>query len=408
MARLLDRGREQTQALSLEVDAVVVGLGAGGGMALRELARAGLRVVGLEDGDVTDPRSFTQREDSMLPRLFWDAGGRSTEDLAIRVLQGRGVGGSTVHNTNLCKRTPDEVLTLWQTRYGVDTSVAAMRPFFEETERALHVAPIRPDQLNGNNRVLERGAAALGWRSAVLSHNRVGCQESGFCELGCAYDAKENAAKILVPDAQDHGARVITDARVQEILFSKGRVTGVRGVLLSAEGKEHQRFEIQARMVILSASAVGSALLLRSSGVPDPYARAGKGLRIHPGAIVAGRFEQPVNAHLGIPQSYECTQHLSFEEGSPDRSWIIPAFAHPIGTAAMLPGFGAEHMRSMRLYKNLAVLTAMLHDETSGEVGVGESGRPAIDYRMSPTVQRSREAQKRAQSSYLLQALQKC
>ncbi len=49
----------------------------------------------------------------MLPRLYQDGGGRATEDMGIRVLQGRGVGGSTVHNTNLCKRAPDAILDLW-------------------------------------------------------------------------------------------------------------------------------------------------------------------------------------------------------------------------------------------------------------------------------------------------------
>jgi choline dehydrogenase-like flavoprotein len=378
------RGRTQTKALVLSVDAVVVGLGAGGGMALRELARAGLSVIGLEDGDVTETHTFTQREDSMLPRLFWDAGGRATKDLAVRVLQGRGVGGSTVHNTNLCKRTPDEVLRLWHSRYALDASVESMRPFFEEVERDLHVSPIRTEQMNGNNRVLERGVKALGWRGAVLAHKRVGCQESGFCELGCAYNAKENSAKILVPEAVEKGAQVITDARAQEILWERGHASGVRGQLLDGKGSALVSFEIRARIVVLSGSAVGSALLVRQSDLPDPHTRAGKGLRVHPGAIVAGRFEEAIDAHRGIPQSFECTEQLSFEEGSLDRSWIIPAFAHPVGTAAMLPGFGAEHMRAMRLYKNLAVLTAMLHDETSGEVAVGEAGRPEINYRMTP------------------------
>src|SRR6476659_395938 len=75
-------------------------------MVEREAARAGLRVVALEEGAYSVPRDFTQREDEMLPLLFQDGGGRTTDDGALTVLQGRGVGGSTVHNTNLCKRAP--------------------------------------------------------------------------------------------------------------------------------------------------------------------------------------------------------------------------------------------------------------------------------------------------------------
>jgi choline dehydrogenase-like flavoprotein len=102
---------------------------------------------------------------------------------------------------------------------------------------------------------------------------------------------------------------------------------------------------------------------------------------MHPGAVVAGRFREPVHGHRGIPQSWECTEWLSFEEGSPRRTWIVPAFAHPIGTASALPGFGREHMARMRDYTRLAVLTAMLHDETSGVVEAEET-RPVLHYRM--------------------------
>ncbi len=99
---------------------------------------------------------------------------------------------------------------------------------------------------------------------------------------------------------------------------------------------------------------------------------------MHPGAVVAGRFERKITGWRGIPQSYECTEHLSFEPGSDKRVWIVPAFAHPIGAAAALPGFGASHMAAMRSYPNLAVLTAMLHDETSGHVLAGDDGRPVL------------------------------
>ena len=57
---------------------------------------------------------FDQREDRMIPVLFQERGGRATEDRAVRVVQGRGLGGSTLHNTNLCKRTPDAIRSLSQ------------------------------------------------------------------------------------------------------------------------------------------------------------------------------------------------------------------------------------------------------------------------------------------------------
>jgi choline dehydrogenase-like flavoprotein len=377
------QGRDLTQDLVLDVDAVVVGTGAGGSVALRELARAGLNVVALEEGAHSTSADFDQREDRMLPRLFQDAGGRTTEDMAIRVLQGRGVGGSTVHNTNLCKRTPEEILDLWERKYAVAGATAKdLLASFESIERDVSVSEIPVPMRNLNNDLLRRGCDVLGWRGGPLKHNRLGCQQSGFCELGCAYDAKQNALKVLLPQAVEEGARIYSDVEAVRVQHDGARVTGVQAVARGGDG--HPRsVQVWARVVVLAASAIGSAALARRSAVPDPYRQLGRGLRLHPGGVAAGRFDGEVAGWRGIPQSYECTEHLSHEEGSDRRVWIVPAFAHPIGAAATLPGFGAAHMAAMRAYRNLAVLSAMVHDETSGEVDVDGEGRPLIRYTMS-------------------------
>lgn len=378
------RGGDLRGQITLDVDCVVVGTGAGGSVALRELARAGLNVVAFEEGGYRTSRDFTQREDEMLPMLFQDGGGRATKDLAIRILQGRGVGGSTVHNTNLCKRTPAPILELWRMRYGVTgASTADMAPAFSQIEKDLSVSEIPAALRNANNDVLRAGAQALGWRAGPLKHNRVGCQLSGFCELGCAYDAKQNALKVMVPAAIAAGASVYSDVEVVRVLCKSGRASGISAVARDDRGAPVAWIDVRAKVVVLGASAVGSAALAIRSGLPDPYRQLGKKLRIHPGAVVAGKFDRAMNANYGIPQSYECTEHLEYDEGGDKRVWIVPAFAHPIGTASTLPGFGASHMRAMRDYGKLAVLTAMVHDETEGRVEVGEGERPVISYDMT-------------------------
>lgn len=378
------KGRDLRGDVTLDVDAVVIGTGAGGAIALRELARAGANVVGLEEGGHHTSSDFTQREEQMFPLLFQEMGGRATDDLAIRVLQGRGIGGSTVHNTNLCKRIPDEILLAWGARYGVEgVSPAEMRGDFERIEADLSVSEIPSALRNPNNEALRIGIEALGWKGGPLKHNRIGCQLSGFCELGCAYDAKQNALKVVVPQALEAGANVYADTRAEKITFEGDRVTGVEAVFLDKSGEPQGRLKLRARVVVLAASAVGSPALAIASGMPDPFAQTGRALRMHPGAVVAGRFDHVLASHYGIPQSYECTEHLSFEEGSDRRVWIVPAFAHPVGTASTLPGFGAAHMRQMRDYSRLAVLTAMVHDETEGRVTVSDDGLPSLHYELT-------------------------
>ncbi|HOU92300.1 MAG TPA: GMC family oxidoreductase, partial [Polyangiaceae bacterium] len=211
----------------------------------------------------------------------------------------------------------------------------------------------------------------------------LGCQGSGFCELGCPFDAKQNAAKVLLPRALRLGARVLADVRVVRVVHRGGRVRGVAGIALDARGQPRATVEVTATAVVLAGSAVGSAVLAGRSALPDPFRTLGYGLRLHPGVAIAGWFDEPVDAHRGIPQSYECTEWLEPSPRSDRRVWITTVFAHPVGAAAMLPGFGAEHRRWMLRYRHLAALTAMVHDESSGHVGVRPDGRARIDYAMS-------------------------
>jgi choline dehydrogenase-like flavoprotein len=381
---LIERGSDLSKNARWRADVVVIGTGAGGGMAASELARRGLRVIALEEGSSLSGPDMTQREDQMMPKLYQERGGRSTSDLAIRVIGGRCIGGSTVHNINLCKRLPPEILEHWARDHAVSgLGQSELGPVFESVERDLSVSLVPEERRNENNRALERGVQALGWKGGPLHHNRVGCQGSGFCEIGCPYDAKQNSAKVLIPDAVDHGARVVSEVRAERVLHDGRHVRGVLAVALGRNGAPRAEIVIDADRVVLAGSAIGSAVLGKRSALPDPHARLGRGLRLHPGVAVAGLFEKRIEGWRGIPQSYECTELLDFAPGSDKRIWITTAFAHPIGAAIMLPGFGAAHRAWMLRYPQIAVLTAMLHDETEGSVGVKRDGRARIDYVLS-------------------------
>ncbi|MCZ7680320.1 MAG: FAD-dependent oxidoreductase [Sandaracinaceae bacterium] len=216
-----ERGRELAGEEEWRADVVICGGGAGGCMAARELARAGLDVVLLEQGDDQLPHTFTQREDEMIPRMFARAGGQRTADRSMLVLSGHGLGGSTVHNINLCKRTPDAILDRWADEHGLEgVRPGDMAPFFAMVERDLGVRAIDEARMNAHNRLFREGVERLGVRGGMLSHNRdERCIGSGFCELGCAFDAKMNARRVLVPEAIAAGARVVTDARVRRVLL---------------------------------------------------------------------------------------------------------------------------------------------------------------------------------------------
>ncbi|EYF03364.1 GMC family oxidoreductase N-terminal domain-containing protein [Chondromyces apiculatus] len=368
--------------LHLKADLCVVGSGAGGAMVAMVAAEAGMKVVLLEAGEFLTPADMVQREEVMLPRLYWEAGGRTTADRAVHIHQGKGVGGSTLHNLNLCKRIPASIRARWAAERRLERlPVEAWDALYAEVEALLEVKEVPPGLWNRHNRLLEAGCKALGWRGGGVAHNRTGCVGSGFCEVGCAYDAKNNAVKVLVPRAVKAGAEILARCQAVLVRHEGGRVSGVSAVGLEpGTNRPLGEVTIDAPRVCVAGSATATPALLLRSEVPDPGGETGKRLRIHPALVAAGEFDEPVRAWEGIPQTYECTELLDLEREDGPRAWIIPAFAHPVGTATLLPGHGEMHRSLMRKYAHLAAFTAMIHDHTAGEVQPDGDLGLRIDY----------------------------
>src|SRR5690554_7189385 len=100
--------------IRIEADLCIVGSGAGGAAAAMVAAEAGLRVVVLESGAFIPPAQMNQREEDMFPELLYANGSQTNKSRTCTIVQGRALGGSTVHNINLCKRIPDTILKAWQ------------------------------------------------------------------------------------------------------------------------------------------------------------------------------------------------------------------------------------------------------------------------------------------------------
>src|SRR6266568_6976226 len=133
-------------------DVVGVGSGAGGAVAAKELAEAGLKVIVLEEGEHFDLRDFVGPPPERLRRFYRSNGLTFTIGVpTISLPIGRGVGGSTLINSGTCFRTPDFVLEGW----GIDP--ATMAPLFDDVEAVLNVGQVGRDIMGSNGETMEKG-----------------------------------------------------------------------------------------------------------------------------------------------------------------------------------------------------------------------------------------------------------
>jgi choline dehydrogenase-like flavoprotein len=322
-----------------EVDACVVGVGAAGGVLVKELAEAGWSVVGLEAGPHWDSQRDFVSDERTMHKLYWRDRRITTGEHPIELagnVTGRGVGGSTVHYAMYALRMhPSDFRTRALDGVGHDWPIGYedLEPYYERVERELGIAgpldwpweprgrgahPYRPHQLNGVGEVMARGCDALGirWRPgpiATLSApkgERPPCVYRGFCIYGCTTDAKSSTLVTYVRDAVRAGAEVRPHSMAFRInLDGTGRAAGVSYYRSDGNGNVVEE-EQPARLVIVAGYSIETPRLLLMSacaghadGLANDSGLVGKGLMVHSSHVVFGRFPDPVRQYKAPPPS---------------------------------------------------------------------------------------------------------
>jgi choline dehydrogenase-like flavoprotein len=385
--RGITQGHEARGDVALTADVCVIGTGAGGAVVSARLAEAGYDVVVIEEGGYWTAADFTEEEAEMVPRLYAERGARATDDLAISLLQGRCVGGSTTINWMIMLRTREWVLDEWARDHGTEGMRAAdLSPVFDLIEEETHARLVTPDAHAPGNRIIIDGAAALGWSAPPAKINARDCIRAGFCGIGCRYGAKQSTLVTYVPRALAAGARLRCDVRVDRVeqveRGGSAPLKRVHGTVLDRETHEpRHRITVDAPIVVLAAGAVGSPVILQRSGLGG--GGVGRYLRLHPTSAVIGVYAREMYGTAGIPQSALADEFLRGEDGY--GFWIECPSLLPGLASVAVPGFGDEHRRVMERFPQLGSLIVLARDgaergKSSGDVLVDRRGRVRIRY----------------------------
>ncbi len=369
-------------------DVCVIGSGAGGGVAAAVLSEAGHEVLVLEEGGHVPRQQMTQREEQMYPLLYRDGGNQMSADGGISVLQGRVLGGSTVVNMADVVGVPEGVLAHWASHFGVDRwSAAEIRAAEELCRGVIGANRIAEQSLNRANALLLQGGRAVGMSGGPFEHNRVGCAGSGYCLIGCAYDAKRSVALTWIPRALATGRTLVqTEARVERLIVERGQVRAALGQLTDPRsGRALGPFRVEARRFVLAAGAIHSPLLLLASGLGGR--EVGRNLSLQPQVAVGALFPEEVLMFRGVPQS----AYLDSEERATEAEGLAGyrlevVSATPGMIATTLPAAREDMAAMMRRLRYLAGNLCLVPDRPAGRVTATREGRPKIAYTLTPEV----------------------
>ncbi len=349
-------------------DFAVIGSGAAGGTVARVLAARGFSVVVLEEGPAPDRARAARGLVSAMTHLFRGQGltamtGRSV----IPYLQGRCLGGSTVINSAICWRLPEDA---WA-RCWADSGLAAAVPLealetaYAALEAELAVRPVPETRLNGNDRRMREACATLGWRGRAIHRNERDCTGSALCLQGCPGGRKQSVDVTFLPRAARAGARVYAGCEAVGLGREGGRVAWVEARGAGPDAPPQARLRVRTRRgVVLAASAIQTPCLLRRWGAGNP-AHVGAHFRVHPGAAMVGEFDPPVRMWEGATQGWE-------SDAFRRQGFKFETIALPFELGAVrLPGFGPALARTLGDWGRFACWAVQVRAEAEGSVRPG-------------------------------------
>ncbi len=377
-------------------EVLIIGAGASGSVAAKELAENGFQVVCLEQGPRVDNGEFwgDKPEWELMSQKRWHPNPNvrdlendypiNTDESDVNPLMYNAVGGSTIlyaahwqrfMPSDFRVKTLDGVADDWPFTYE------DLEPFYDRMDVEMGVSglagdpayppmtefPLPPLPIGKIGMKAAEGMNKLGWHwwpgpCAIPSRpyrGRNQCVRRGTCLTGCADRAKASTDHTHWPIALENGAKLITGARVREITINDdGLADGA--IYIDRAGREHRQ---RAQIVIVCGNGIGTPRLLllsKSNRFPDGLANSsglvGKNLMMHPYAAVTGHFDEPLESWLG--PAGQTIQSMEFYETDASRGfvrgakWQVMPSGGPLGMRAAYGGKPLEEAWGANLHRN--------------------------------------------------------
>ena len=259
----------------------------------------------------------------------------------------------------------------------------AFEPYFLKAEGILNVHRDSRENWNRASVMYEQAALRMGIPVFEESSNRKACIFCGHrmnAGMPCKYDSLMSTLMTQIPKAVRNGAKVVDKAEVVQVLTDGKKATGVM------YRKDGQLVQANAnKLVVLSAGAIGTPVIMRTSGFHRLNANIGNYLRAHPG-IPVDAIMPGVDWNTDRGYQWNAYHYTMDDNGEPMDALVHVSAGFPANTpwvASAVGTFGHPYKDLMRQYRQrVGAFVFQLKPNMYGRV-VGDIDTPIIYYRVA-------------------------
>jgi len=336
----------------MDLDAIVIGSGAGGGAAARVLADGGRRVLLLERGGRPSLGDAQSERRMILEKAACDDRPLKLNGREERLFTGGVVGGSTtLYGAALLRPSPEDFVPgryyaehlpreLWEWPVGYDE----LDPYLEWAEDLFHVAgnhcapvphlgrrrcaykgslpPLEPVNVRLAGSMHAEGLSPFRLPLAIDFETCLRCPRCpGYaCPNGSRASSWKNCIR---PALQRGGLELWEQCEALGFRVEHGRVEALR----VRRRQTGEVLELRAERYLVAAGAVGTPALLERSGLGGASGQLGRNHMCHLGAVAAAVFPRPIGA----------ADRFLKQLGLTDYYLGAPEFPHKLGYAQFVP-----------------------------------------------------------------------